>query len=87
MCYNLSVDVVGYLLDDPNGDSLDEVSIQLGERSQDLIWTEHKVSRIKLLRKDLDIPWRLQDLGSHYRKLCHNAQNVQVRPVCEQEIP
>lgn len=41
MCYNLSVDVVGYLLDDPNGDSLDEVGIQLGERSQDFIGTGH----------------------------------------------
>lgn len=39
MGYNLGIDVIWNLLNNANGDGLDEIGVKLGERSQDLVGT------------------------------------------------
>ena len=42
--YNLAVDVVRYLFDDADGDVLDQVGVELRERSENLVWAIPLVS-------------------------------------------
>lgn len=39
MGYNLGIDVIWNLLNNTNGDGLDEIGVKLGEGSQDLVGT------------------------------------------------
>ena len=42
----------------------------------------------KLFRLDMfDVPLALKNRVPHPNKLCNNAQNIQMRPVSEQEVP
>jgi hypothetical protein len=83
---NLGVHVLGDLADEAHSDADDLLCVEAGEVAQDLVGAVG-VREGQKKGCGLSIPWAVQDVGPDQDELRNNAEQVQVRAVCEQKVP
>jgi hypothetical protein len=84
---DLSVHVFGDLAGEAHSHSDDLSSVKTWEIAEDGIGTTMKLVMYPIERERISLPRAVQDVRPDQNQLSHNAQDVQVGSVGEEEVP